>query len=66
VLTVEEGPPGWDFAAACARAVIGRVRHFESLSGPDHPIPSSRSWEDDVLPGRQQIIEACLDLYAQT
>lgn len=63
VLTVEEGSPGWGFGAACARALIGHVLHFQSLTGPDHPIPSSRDWEDAVLPDHDSIRAACLSLY---
>jgi pyruvate/2-oxoglutarate/acetoin dehydrogenase E1 component len=62
-LAVEEGSPGWGFAGECARALIGQVRHFASLAGPEHPIPSSREWEDDVLPGEAAIRAACLTLY---
>ncbi|CAN7661317.1 alpha-ketoacid dehydrogenase subunit beta [Rhizobium sp. LjRoot98] len=63
VLSVEEGSPGWGFGSECARALIGRVKHFSGLTGPDHPIPSSREWEDDVLPGVSAIQAACIDLY---
>lgn len=63
VLSVEEGTPGWGFGSECARALIGRVKHFSELTGPDHPIPSSREWEDDVLPGVSAIQAACIDLY---
>lgn len=63
VLSVEEGSPGWGFGSECARALIGRVKHFSGLSGPDHPIPSSREWEDDVLPGVSAIQAACIDLF---
>lgn len=63
VLVVEEGSPGWGFAAECARALIGRVRHFASLSGPDHAIPACREWEKQVLPGDASIAAACLDLF---
>ncbi|MBZ9896813.1 MULTISPECIES: transketolase C-terminal domain-containing protein [unclassified Mesorhizobium] len=63
VVAVEEGSPGWGFASECARALIGRVRHFSALTGPDHPIPSSRDWEDDLLPGVNAIQAACIDLF---
>ncbi|RUX95362.1 MULTISPECIES: transketolase C-terminal domain-containing protein [unclassified Mesorhizobium] len=63
VVAVEEGSPGWGFASECARALIGRVRHFSALAGPDHPIPSSREWEDDLLPGVDAIQAACIDLF---
>ncbi|MBZ9703500.1 MULTISPECIES: transketolase C-terminal domain-containing protein [unclassified Mesorhizobium] len=63
VVAVEEGSPGWGFASECARALIGRVRHFSALTGPDHPIPSSRDWEDDLLPGVNAIQAACIELF---
>ena len=63
VVVVEEGSPGWGFASECARALIGRIKHFKALSGPDHPIPSSRDWEDDVLPGVNAIRSACVELF---
>jgi pyruvate/2-oxoglutarate/acetoin dehydrogenase E1 component len=63
VLAVEEGTPGWGFASECARALIGRVKHFSALTGPNHPIPSSREWEDDLLPGANAIQAACIDLF---
>jgi hypothetical protein len=63
VLAVEEGTPGWGFASECARALIGRVKHFSALTGPNHPVPSSREWEDDLLPGANAIQAACIDLF---
>lgn len=65
VVTVEEGSPGWGFGSECARALIGQVEHFSALTGPDHPIPSSREWEDDVLPGADAIRVACIDLFGK-
>lgn len=63
VLVVEEGAPGWGFAAECARALIGKVAHFAAIAGPDHAIPSSREWEDAVLPGEAAIVAACIALF---
>jgi pyruvate/2-oxoglutarate/acetoin dehydrogenase E1 component len=65
VLVVEEGAPGWGFASECARALIGRVPHFCAIAGPDHPMPSSRQWEDRVLPGEAAIMAACISLFEQ-
>lgn len=65
VVAVEEGPSGWGFGSECARALIGRVSHFSALAGPDHPIPSSREWEDDVLPGVVAIQAACIDVFSK-
>jgi pyruvate/2-oxoglutarate/acetoin dehydrogenase E1 component len=65
VVAVEEGSPGWGFGSECARALIGHVTHFSTLSGPNHPIPSSREWEDDVLPGVSDIQAACIDVFSK-
>jgi len=64
VVAVEEGSPGWGFGSECARALIGRVTHFKTLAGPDHPIPSSREWENDLLPGVSDIQAACIDVFS--
>lgn len=63
VVCVEEGASGWGFGSECARALIGQIKHFKSVSGPDHPLPSSREWEADVLPDSGVIARACLDLF---
>jgi pyruvate/2-oxoglutarate/acetoin dehydrogenase E1 component len=63
VVTVEEGSPGWGFGSECARCLIGQVKHFRAVTGPDHPIPSSREWEDDVLPEAAVIRAACIELF---
>jgi acetoin:2,6-dichlorophenolindophenol oxidoreductase subunit beta len=65
VVSVEEGSPGWGFGSECARALIGHVKHFKAVTGPDHPLPSSREWEDDVLPGTSTIRAACVDLFGK-
>ncbi|MEP6827684.1 MAG: transketolase C-terminal domain-containing protein [Aestuariivirga sp.] len=63
VVIVEEGTPGWGFAAECANALIGQVTYFTAVKGPEHPLPSSREWEDDVLPSVSKIHDACVELY---
>jgi len=65
VVAVEEGSAGWGFGSECARCLIGHVTHFRTLTGPNHPIPSSREWEDDVLPGSASIRAACVDLFQE-
>ena len=62
VLTIEEGAPGWGFADACARALIGMPIQFASLSGPNHPLPSSRAWEERVLPSPDLVVETVVQL----
>jgi acetoin:2,6-dichlorophenolindophenol oxidoreductase subunit beta len=63
VVSVEEGSSGWGFGSECARALIGQVRHFRAVTGPNHPLPSSREWEADVLPDATVISRACIDLF---
>lgn len=63
ILTVEEGTEGWGFASECAHALIGSGVRFDSLAAPAHPIPSSRSWEVEILPDVDAIGEAALRLY---
>ena len=58
VLVVEEGSIGWGFAESCARALIGTPVRFDSIAGGDHPIPSSRAWEQRVLPSVEAVIAA--------
>lgn len=66
VFTVEEGTVGWGFASEVARALIG-VNNlvFGSLSAPDHPIPSSKFWEDRILPSSNSIFTLALNLLRQ-
>jgi pyruvate/2-oxoglutarate/acetoin dehydrogenase E1 component len=66
VLAVEEGSVGWGFASEVARSLIGRENLlFDSLSAPDHPIPSSKLWEDLILPSKNQIATRALNLLRQ-
>jgi len=66
VLTVEEGTVGWGFASEVARSLIGLDKlSFDSISAPDHPIPSSKLWEDRILPSSSVIISCALNLLRQ-
>ena len=57
VLVVEEGAVGWGFASEVAHALIGRSGiKFDSVSSPDHPIPSTRDWEIALLPDPEKVI----------
>ncbi|MDQ2103339.1 alpha-ketoacid dehydrogenase subunit beta [Azospirillum isscasi] len=58
VLSVEEGAPGWGFAAQCALALVNKGVSFAHIAGPDHPIPSSAAWEADLLPSPQGVFRA--------
>jgi pyruvate/2-oxoglutarate/acetoin dehydrogenase E1 component len=63
VLTVEEGTVGWGFASEVARSLIGLDRiSFDSVSAPDHPIPSSKPWEDHILPSSNAIAARAINL----
>lgn len=66
VLTVEEGTVGWGFASEVARSLIGLDRlAFDSLAAPDHPIPSSKFWEDRVLPSSNAVAGRAFNLLRQ-
>lgn len=65
VLVVEEGAPGWGFAAETALALSGVSElRLSTLTGPDHPIPSTKSWEVSLLPRPETIVAAALRLFA--
>jgi acetoin:2,6-dichlorophenolindophenol oxidoreductase subunit beta len=63
VLTVEEGAVGWGFSSEVCRALIqlGDL-HMAELTGPNHPIPSSKLWEDQILPGSGAVIAKVLGM----
>jgi len=64
VLVVEEGAGGWGFTAEIALALAGTDKlSFASLTGPDHPIPSTKPWEVSLLPGPDSIAAAALRLF---
>lgn len=66
VLAVEEGTVGWGFASEVARSLIGLDNlFFDSLSAPDHPIPSAKLWEDRILPSSNMIASRALSLLRQ-
>ncbi len=63
VLTVEEGTVGWGFASEVALSLIGLDQLvFASIAAPDHPIPSSKLWEDRILPSRNGVVSRALEL----
>jgi len=67
VLTVEEGTVGWGFSSEVARSLIGLDRlAFHSLTAPDHPIPSSKFWEDRVLPSSNAVAKHAYNLLKQS
>lgn len=63
VLSVEEGADGWGFGAEVARALVEMPgRSFATVTGPPHPIPSSKSWETALLPNGEMVVGAAIDL----
>ncbi|BBC72708.1 alpha-ketoacid dehydrogenase subunit beta [Altererythrobacter sp. B11] len=64
VLVVEEGAPGWGFAAEVALALssVDGLR-LQPLTGPDHPLPSTKGWELALLPEPGSIAAAALRLF---
>lgn len=61
VLVVEEGTVGWGFASEVAHALIGRSDlKFQSVSSPDHPIPSTKDWETTLLPDSNKVIDRAM------
>lgn len=66
VLTVEEGTVGWGLASEVSRSLIGLDGlAFGSLAAPDHPIPSSKLWEDRILPSSSAVAERAFELLRQ-
>lgn len=63
MVVVEEGSPGWGFSQECAFATMGMTVTAEFVTGAEHPIPSARQWEDLVLPNRQRIARAVLNVF---
>jgi pyruvate/2-oxoglutarate/acetoin dehydrogenase E1 component len=64
VLVVEEGAPGWGFAAETALALCGvSGLRLAALTGPSHPLPSTKGWEMALLPNQESIVAAALRLF---
>lgn len=62
VLVVEEGTETYNFGSECARHLIGAVERFETIAAPLAPIPSSRAWELEVLPGVERVRRVILEM----
>jgi hypothetical protein len=62
MLIVEEVTAGWGFAGECALAVAGSGVRLGSVAALAQPIPNSRPWEDEVLPGPGRVAAQALEL----
>jgi len=63
-LFVEEGCGDWGFSEMCNSSLVG-LNDIKTITikGPDHPIPSAKNWENEVLPNKKRIKEAINTLY---
>ena len=63
-LIVEEACGDWGFSEMCLSALIG-INNIQTavIKGPNHPIPSSKYWEEEVLPNKKKIKKCIMDLY---
>lgn len=63
-LFVEEAGGGWGFNEMCKSSMIGIDGiKFGTISGPDHPIPSSKDWEINLMPNKKKISKEIIDLF---
>jgi pyruvate/2-oxoglutarate/acetoin dehydrogenase E1 component len=63
VLTVEEGTIGWGFSAEVCRGLIGlKAIDFAQVTAPNHPIPSSQKWEEQILPKSDAVVAKALEM----
>lgn len=63
VVVVEEGVTGWGFTSEVSRALIGQSIQMAEVSAPNHPIPSSLDWEQQILPSPDKVVTATLSLF---
>ena len=63
-LFVEEGCGDWGFSEMCKSALTG-INDIKTLciKGPNHPLPSSKEWENELLPNKNKIKKAIIELY---
>jgi pyruvate/2-oxoglutarate/acetoin dehydrogenase E1 component len=63
-LFVEEAGGGWGFSEVCSSYLVGGDNiEVEFVTGPNHPIPSSKNWELNVLPNENRILKAIINLF---
>ncbi len=57
-IIVEESGGGWGFTEICKSSLAGiDGLQFETIRGPDHPIPSTKKWEQKLLPNQDLLID---------
>ncbi len=63
-LFVEEGCGEWGFSEMCNSSLVG-INDIKTISvkGPNHPLPSSKKWETELLPNKDRIKKAIIELY---
>lgn len=63
-LFVEEACGDWGFSEMCKSSLIG-INDIKTISikGPNHPLPSSKKWELELLPNKNKIKKAIIELY---
>lgn len=63
-LFIEESGGGWGFNEMCKSALTGVDGIiYSSLTGPDHPIPSSKDWELNLMPNKTNISKEIINLF---
>ena len=64
-LFVEESGSGWGFNDICKASLAGIDGiKFETISGSDHPIPSSKEWELNLMPNKERISRKLRELFS--
>tara|TARA_B100000963_G_scaffold361901_1_gene400675 strand:+ start:108 stop:1037 length:930 start_codon:yes stop_codon:yes gene_type:complete len=61
---VEEACGEWGFSEMCKSSLTG-INDIKTISikGPSHPLPSSKNWELELLPNKNKIKKAIIELY---
>jgi len=63
-LFVEESGSGWGFNDMCKASISGiNDITYDEIKGPNHPIPSSKLWETQLLPNEKNISDSLKKLF---
>jgi acetoin:2,6-dichlorophenolindophenol oxidoreductase subunit beta len=63
-LFVEEAGGGWGFGEVCSSYLVGGENiEVSFVKGPNHPIPSSKKWELNVLPNEDRVSKEIINLF---